>query len=113
VQWVDEGTRQVLTRLSRRADQCPLLLVTAARNDSGSEEGRNRFFTELQGSIKEHVSLQPLDEAATETLISQLVGGEAVSREVLTQISRRAQGSPFAACGGPISCSVTSTPCCR
>ena len=97
VQWVDEGTRQVLTRLSRRADQCPLLLVTAARNDPGSEEGRNRCFAELQGSIKEHVSLQPLDEAATETLISQLVGGEGVSREVLEQISRRAQGSPFAA----------------
>jgi class 3 adenylate cyclase/tRNA A-37 threonylcarbamoyl transferase component Bud32/tetratricopeptide (TPR) repeat protein len=97
VQWVDEGTRQVLTRLSRRADQCPLLLVTASRNDPGSVEGRNRFFTELQGSIKEHVSLQTLDEAATETLISQLVGGEGVSHEVLGQISRRAQGSPFAA----------------
>lgn len=83
VQWLDEGSRQLLDRLHQRLSEAPLMLVLSARQS----ESRANCST---------MQLEPLATSEVETMLSQLLGGAALPAELVTQIVHRTGANPLA-----------------
>jgi serine phosphatase RsbU (regulator of sigma subunit) len=94
VQWLDDGSKEVL-RLLVAAEAVPLLLLLTARNDEASEPAR-RALLELIGAERcTRIVLRPLNDAQVGELITAHLGGRTVDGSVISLISSRAKGIPF------------------
>jgi diguanylate cyclase (GGDEF)-like protein len=83
VQWLDEGSRQLLDRLHQRLGEAPLLVVLSAR----------------QGQARANCStiqLEPLDTSEVACMLSQLLGGAELPSELVNQIVHRTGANPLA-----------------
>ena len=96
VQWMDEGSTEVLHLLADRARELPLLIVSASRNDQQSEPARKAFVRRIGDSMAETFALGPLDNVSVSELIAAHLGGKRLDQGVVDRINARARGNPFA-----------------
>ncbi|HVE81547.1 MAG TPA: SpoIIE family protein phosphatase [Myxococcales bacterium] len=96
VQWIDEGSIEVLRRLAGKISDLPLLMVTAARNDPQSEAARTAFVKRMGDSLAERFVLGPLDTISVSELVAAHLGGKRLDPTVVEKINARARGNPFA-----------------
>jgi serine phosphatase RsbU (regulator of sigma subunit)/tetratricopeptide (TPR) repeat protein len=95
VQWLDQGTLEVLGRVARLAQGAPLLVLTTARNDSASEEARERFVQTVDPKNIDRIVLEPLTAEECGELIRLHLGGRPMPREETRRLRERARGNPF------------------
>jgi serine/threonine protein kinase/serine phosphatase RsbU (regulator of sigma subunit)/tetratricopeptide (TPR) repeat protein len=96
VQWIDDGTFEVLRRAAKLVDQVPMLIATTARNDAASEPNRDKLVKALGDALTERIVLSPLDTAAVKQLIAAHLGGRSLQNDFAEKIAVRANGNPFA-----------------
>ena len=96
VQWIDDGSTEVLHLLAERARELPLLIVSAARNDPQSEPARKAFVKRMGDALAEGFALGPLDNVSVSELIAAHLGGKKLDQSVVERINARARGNPFA-----------------
>ena len=85
-QWLDPGTREVLSRLSPDLPGLPLLVVIAERD---GEPGAG-----LTADLE--LTCEPLEPAAVHALIASRLPGATVTPELAGHVADRTGGSPFA-----------------
>jgi eukaryotic-like serine/threonine-protein kinase len=96
VQWLDDGSAEVLHRLTAKVNELPLLLFTAARNDPQSEASRVAFVKKMGAGLAERFPLGPLDSKSVAELVAAHLGGKSLDPAVVEKINARARGNPFA-----------------
>ena len=94
--WADPASIDVARLLMPLAAQLPIVFVAALRAETDSPGwalmGQAR---ELFGDRLTEISLQPLGEAESRTLISNLLEIESLPEAVRSLIMARAEGNPF------------------
>ena len=95
LQWLDEGTRKVLWRLSSRLARVPILLVGCLRNDEASLQSVERLLINLEIKPSERLQLAPLSEDEVGQLVVSHLGGRRVEPGLIRQLTLRSQGNPF------------------
>ncbi|HEY8207633.1 MAG TPA: protein kinase, partial [Myxococcaceae bacterium] len=96
VQWIDEGSTEILHQLVERARDLPLLIVSAARNDPQSDAARSAFLKRMGDSVSETFTLGALDNVSVNELVAAHLGGKRLDPSVVERINARARGNPFA-----------------
>lgn len=96
LQWMDDASRQVLSRLANGLQSLPLLIAGTSRNDPESTHGLERFATDVAAARLVRLKIGPLDDSAVAQLVSAHLGGGQVRSELIKQISSRSSGNPFA-----------------
>jgi predicted ATPase len=94
--WADPASVDVMRQLLPLAAQLPILTIAALRAETDSHgwqllsEARGLF-----GQALTELRLQPLDEAASRDLVSNLLEIESLPEPVRASILARAEGNPF------------------
>ncbi|MGZ6311819.1 MAG: ATP-binding protein, partial [Bdellovibrionota bacterium] len=96
VQWLDEGSRQVLVRLAPLLYRLPLLIACSSRSDAASVSGRDRYVALVQRWLSLRLQLGLLPESEIAKIISATLGGYEVESSLVHLIAARANGSPLA-----------------
>lgn len=97
VQWLDDGSAQVVRRLAGRLSQGRALLAAAGRNDAASAAGLERIAADVGAALGLRLRLGPLAEEHIGRLVSAHLGGWPVDPDLVDRIAARSEGSPFAA----------------
>lgn len=95
VQWLDPGTRRVLSHLGPELANTPVLVVATARDDERSAVGADDFLVSIGRSVDLDLTLGPLDEAGVAHLIQELMPGLSVDARLVTLLHVRSNGNPF------------------
>jgi DNA-binding CsgD family transcriptional regulator len=98
IHWADRSTLTFLTYLADRIATRRMLVVATYRGDevSGSHPRLADFAALLPKKTVAQLTLEPLDERATHTLIElALPYPDAVNAATIADIARRSQGNPF------------------
>jgi diguanylate cyclase (GGDEF)-like protein len=95
LQWLDEGTRKVLWRISSRLERVPVLLVGCLRNDEASLQHVTRLLANLEMQPSARLVLAPLSEDEVGQLVVSHLGGRRVEPGLIRQLTMRSQGNPF------------------
>ncbi len=96
VQWLDDGSVQLLRQLGARLSQLPLLVVTTARNDPASEAAKDRLVEALGPALETRLVLQPLPVVAIGQLVAAHLGGLQVEAAFVERLAAISNGNPFA-----------------
>jgi serine phosphatase RsbU (regulator of sigma subunit)/predicted Ser/Thr protein kinase len=96
VQWIDEGTLEVVRRLASRAPVAPLLVATSARNDTASITARDTVISALGDGLSARVMLGPLTVEGVRALVRAYLGGKEVPPAVGERLAAATNGNPFA-----------------
>jgi len=94
--WADASSLDLLESLYRLAKTKPVLFVNVFRPNY--EQTSDRILKVVRGrygDIAAEISLDPLDEAQSEILISNLLNTKALPAKIKGLIARRAEGNPF------------------
>src|SRR6185369_16386271 len=75
VQWLDPGTRRVLTQLTERLPEVPLLVLTTARDDPESAAAMALVRSAIGGHFELTLALRPLPADVVGGLVSAATGG--------------------------------------
>ena len=95
VQWLDDGTLEVMKRLSPLLETTPLLVATTARNDPKSGPARDKFVAAMGNAIVERFSLEPLSVEAVAELVAVHLGGKRLDPSVVERIAAQSNGNPL------------------
>lgn len=95
VQWLDEGTVDVLSSVSRRLSDTPLFLAMTSRTEEESEDGYRRFMASMGGHLAAHERLSRLDQRGAAQLISVVLAGSEINPAFVERMYTRCQGNPF------------------
>ncbi len=89
--WAEESLLELLEYLAIRAPDAPILTLCVTRPELLERR------PEWGGRVRNYValSLSPLTEDASRHLVSDLLKGEAIPRDVLEAILGKAEGNPF------------------
>ena len=96
VHWADPVSVEVLIHLLPLAMTQPVLMILAGRAETDVPGWR--LVSQAQASLGEamtEIRLQPLSEAESRALVSNLLEIESLPEQVRTQILTRAEGNPF------------------
>jgi signal transduction histidine kinase/tetratricopeptide (TPR) repeat protein len=95
IHWLDTSSRLVLSRVAARL--CPQghLFVCGARDDPDSREMLERFRASLVGELVETVRLGSLGHADASQVISEYLGIEQPSAELVEQLEQLSDGTPL------------------
>ncbi|MBV8087111.1 MAG: AAA family ATPase [Chloroflexi bacterium] len=96
MQWVGESTRQVLSRVARRAGEAPLLLLGVARIGGGDRGSLRRLADVLEPSLRAQLRLAPLAPNHVSRFVAGLLGAEQVSPDIAQQVNSWTAGNPLA-----------------
>ena len=96
IQWLDNGSLRVLSRVGGQVPDSAMLVVTTARNDPDSEPARRRFVHKLAEAPVERLDLAPLTTNEVGQLLAAHLGGRELDAWFIDRIAARASGSPFA-----------------
>lgn len=96
IHWADASSVELISSLIPKVSTLRCLLVLLARPDRGSEGWRliENARRELGTSFSE-IGLAPLDEAASRSLISQLLALESLPPPLRRLVLDKAEGNPF------------------
>jgi len=95
IQWLDDGTLEILKELASQLPSAPLLLLTSARNDHPSEEARERFVKELGEERVRRIVLGSLGADEIGEFTAAHLGGRKVEDQVMGQLGAVSNGNPF------------------
>jgi serine phosphatase RsbU (regulator of sigma subunit)/tRNA A-37 threonylcarbamoyl transferase component Bud32/tetratricopeptide (TPR) repeat protein len=96
IQWIDEGSLELVRQLAARAPELPILILTTARTDAASAEATRRFVDLLGDKLSRRIALGPLSDEAVRELVLAHLGGRGVDEQVLRQVTQLANGNPWA-----------------
>jgi len=96
VQWLDEGTIEILKQLSKLMANQPFLLATTARNDPDSKKSLAHFIHATKDAKLSEIVLKPLRFEAVRQLIAAYLGGKELEASSVERIAAKANGNPFA-----------------
>lgn len=94
VQWLDDGSLQLLKQLAQRLEEQRLLVLTTARNDAQSAQAVEALVAALPSSLV-RVELKPLAADAGAQLVSALLGNRPVDAAFVDRVVALANGNPF------------------
>ncbi len=95
VQWLDPGSRRVLSHLSGELAQAPLLVLVTARDDEQSKLGADEFVASMGVTVDVDLTLGPLDEAGVADQIQVMMPGLSIDARLVTLLHVRSNGNPF------------------
>lgn len=95
LQWLDDGSRSVLSRLASVASRVPLLVLCTARSEPEHEAAVTRVASEVGLSPSQRIRVSPLDTVAVGQLMADYLGASAVDPGLVERIALRSSGSPF------------------
>ncbi len=96
MQWVDQTTLDLLEQLLVACDSLPFAVVIAARPEPDALVAK--FYARLQDSNRPRtlrIELQPLDTAASGTMMREMLSVTELPRNLAELISNKAEGNPF------------------
>jgi class 3 adenylate cyclase/tetratricopeptide (TPR) repeat protein len=96
IHWADASSVDVLSRLLPLVNELPLLLLLAGRPDRGTAGWR--LVEAARATLGEglaEISLAPLDESESRSLVANLLEVESLPRRLRDFIVERADGNPF------------------
>lgn len=96
VQWLDDGTLEIVRQLSKQMAEFPFLLAATTRNDAESKGAIRRFTDAIQGAKSREIVLGPLDLGAIGQLVAAHLGDKALEASSVERIAAKANGNPFA-----------------
>ena len=92
--WADESSEGVLQQVAELVSSLPLLVVLTSRpRGAGLRSTNPRALQDSAGHLI--LMLDPLDAAASSTMLRSILGVETVSPQVVDLIHERAGGNPF------------------
>ncbi len=94
-QWLDEGSREVLSRVASAAERVPILLVLAARSETEADGGRHAGSLGAFPAAR-HLALGPVDVEGVAELIAGHLGGHIVERRFVERLAVATNGNPLA-----------------
>ncbi len=95
LQWLDPGSRRVLTLLSFELDAAALLVVSTARDDEPSTAAVDAVVADLGTAVDVDLALAPLDDVGMTDQIEALMPGLSANARVVSLLSSRGKGNPF------------------
>ena len=94
VQWLDSGTRRVLSSLAEDLAESGLLLIATAREEGPNRAAVDEFAADLGDALDTRVQLGPLSDESASQLLAESLGGLAVA-PAFALLSARCDGNPF------------------
>jgi len=94
LQWIDPASRDLLQYVARNLDRMPMLLILTSRPGGPGDPGLDELLAELLLVGATRLSLDPLSEQESRTLVRALVKAPARESDV-SVILRRADGNPL------------------
>lgn len=95
VQWLDDGTRRVLTRLADSLGTVPLLVLATVRDEELSAVAADALVTALRHSLVLDLAVGPLAETAVDELVSAHLPGIDSGSALPRLLTSRGNGNPF------------------
>ncbi|HEY4159901.1 MAG TPA: response regulator [Polyangiaceae bacterium] len=95
VQWLDSGSRRVLTRLAERVSSLSTLLVLVSRHDAGSTAAGTNVLRRLRSEQVTELVLGPLEETRIWDLIRVYLGDQEPPRELVRHVAGLCDGTPL------------------
>ncbi|HST86560.1 MAG TPA: diguanylate cyclase [Kineosporiaceae bacterium] len=95
LQWLDPGSRRVLTLLSFDLEAAHLLVVSTARDDESSAAVVDEVVADLGAAVDVDLVLAPLDDAGVADQIEAMMPGLSTHARVVSLLSSRGRGNPF------------------
>jgi diguanylate cyclase (GGDEF)-like protein len=95
LQWLDEGSRRVLTALTDLLPTVPLLLVGTARDDADSAAALEQISGRLGPALDLDITVRPLRDEDLAAVVADLLPGMRSDDRLVELLRGRAQGSPF------------------
>jgi serine/threonine protein kinase/serine phosphatase RsbU (regulator of sigma subunit) len=95
-QWIDATSSLVLSRVMKRAASLPVLILTTARNDSGSIAASKLFFETVASERATRIELQPFDAKTVALYARAFLGGEGLDGAAVTKLQTVTNGNVFA-----------------
>jgi DNA-binding NarL/FixJ family response regulator len=94
--WADEGSLEILLRLSRRVPQLPILVVATMRTGETTPEVDQMLGELTRERLAEEITLQPFSLSETENMVRTMRGTQSTTRaDLLHDIFQRTGGNPF------------------
>ncbi|MCD5349561.1 diguanylate cyclase [Kineosporia mesophila] len=97
VQWLDEGSRQVVSHLAGQMADSKVLILAASRDEVEYAEGLGAFYHAAGMSLDVEVPVPELDESSIGQQIRSLIPGLDVGSSLVDILARRSNGNPFVA----------------
>ncbi|MBK8012785.1 MAG: diguanylate cyclase [Deltaproteobacteria bacterium] len=97
VQWLDEATRQTLSRFAETLPSSPVLILATARTGSENDAGIKAFQAAMQASRFEAMTLSALDRENVHQLISTFLSSAQLSPNdpLVERLAVRSRGNPM------------------
>jgi eukaryotic-like serine/threonine-protein kinase len=96
VQWIDEASLRVLSKVAAHAQKSALLVAGTSRDDAASLATLGRVREHVRGFLLDEIGLGALDEACVADLVAQHLGGHHLLDVDVQRLTARAGGNPFA-----------------
>ena len=96
VQWLDDGSLNVMRRIVERCRSKAFSLATTARNDPSSRSALEQFRLVVSNEKHTTIELGPLSDEIAGALIAHHLGGRSLPRDINSRLNARARGNPFA-----------------
>ncbi|HEY2408651.1 MAG TPA: response regulator [Polyangiaceae bacterium] len=95
VQWLDAGSRRVLSRLADRVRSLSTLYVFVGRDDARSAGPVSALLRRLRSEQINEIALGSLEEPRVGELIRAYLGDSALPNELLRHVGRLSDGTPL------------------
>jgi tetratricopeptide (TPR) repeat protein len=95
VQWLDPGSRRVLTQLGDQLAQAPMLVLVTAVDDEPSITRIRDFLVAMGESVDLDLTLGPLNQVGVADQIRSIMPGLAVDSRLVTLVFARCGGNPL------------------
>ncbi len=97
VQWLDEGSLRVVSRIAGGVgEQAHLLVLSTARNVAANRAAVGHYTEALGSRLTERIELRPLSRKAVTDLVAARLGGKPLDDELIEKLTTLTHGNPFA-----------------
>lgn len=96
IQWADDATINLLAAIAEQVNQFPFLLLMSARNDKDSIDRLTVVKERVGSGLKKSIALGPLSLESANQMITFLLGGKSLDKDITKKIYSSSNGNPFA-----------------
>lgn len=96
VQWLDEGSLRVLSRMAAGATTTSMLVLATSRDHLGCEPANARFVEAAGAALVERLHLGPLSDNAVGAIVTARLGGRPLDAGVVARLGALTHGNAFA-----------------
>lgn len=95
IQWMDDASKQVITKLVHRVESIPLLFLGTTRSDQVFESSNNHLIDAFGKSLNDRIKLTPLDIKSVSEVVAANLGGQTLDLPIIEKLANRSNGNPF------------------